>query len=60
MIVSKTFEAVCRGCKNKITLREYEGLEGGIYGDHHCPEILEAMLNHTSRWKLYDKFKEIK
>jgi len=34
MIIKATKQVKCKTCKKKITLREYEGLEGSWYTDH--------------------------
>ncbi len=36
MVIKSTKKVNCEGCGEEITLREYEGLEGGWYTDHFC------------------------
>lgn len=58
MIISKKFNAVCVGCKDVIVLHEYEGLEGGLYGSHHCPEISDMCCNGYDG-DLFEKLEEV-
>jgi hypothetical protein len=44
MIVKKQEEETCRDCGEKITLREYVGLEGAWYTDHRCPALEEEQV----------------
>lgn len=36
MVIKQEKQERCYKCKKMITVREYEGLEGSWYTDHHC------------------------
>lgn len=54
MLVKQQWEVTCRGCKKKITVYEYEGLEGGRYTSHHCEEMLDYLKKHPRAQRLFD------
>lgn len=54
MVIKQQWEVTCRGCKKKFTLYEYEGLEGGRYGDHHCKKLLTYWDEHPRAARCYD------
>lgn len=45
MIVSRQKWVRCPFCGHNFILREYVGLEGGLYGDHFCEERRAAIIN---------------
>lgn len=59
MIISRQFTAICRGCKQPFNLYEYKGLEGGLYGNHNCPEIRQLFLDRPRIRKVFEKLKEL-
>lgn len=62
MIVSKKFRATCKGCKERFTLHEYKGLEGGKYSDHYCkdPNDREKLYDLPNNVEMYSNLKEAK
>lgn len=36
MVIKREWQEPCIRCGETITLREYEGLEGGEYTEHYC------------------------
>lgn len=44
MVVRRKIVRVCKGCRKRIILREYKGLEGGWYFEPHLCEQFEKIL----------------
>lgn len=49
MKIKSTRQVSCIACRQKITLHEYEGLEGALYSDHHCAEERKRELESLMR-----------
>lgn len=60
MIINKEFKAKCRGCGQTITLYEYKGLEGSLYGSHHCQQMSDLFIKHPRLRKTFTDLKEVK
>lgn len=60
MKISKHFKGICRGCKKTIDVYEYVGLEGGRYGDHHCPEVRQLLLDRPRIRSVVEKLREVR
>ena len=59
MIAKQRYNAVCRGCKQSIDIYEYHGLEGGLYGSHHCPEISQLFIDRPRIRKTFEKLTKV-
>jgi hypothetical protein len=60
MIVNRNFVAKCAGCNEPLSLYEYKGLEGGIYGPPHtCPQLAEILLHDDAEAPLFYDLTEV-
>lgn len=44
MVVVQEFKVGCVGCHKEFVLYEYVGLEGGLYSNHFCDEVMALEL----------------
>lgn len=51
MVVKATKQQKCE-CGEVITLREYVGMEGGWYSDHHCNAHMETLIREDRRERI--------
>lgn len=60
VIVNKNYVAKCSGCHTPLTLYEYKGLEGSIYGPPHpCPEMDQILFHDDAEAPLFYDLREI-